>query len=135
MSQLAIRRALETRLAALTPALATAWENQHYTPAQGTPFQAVALLPAQTQNPVFGGDFKREVGLLQVLLHYPTGTGAKAANERADSLKAHFPRGLSLTSGGVIVIIEGTPSIAPARDNGEWYMVPVSIPYFSNIAS
>ena len=130
MALVEIRTALETKLNALTPTLATAWESVPFTPVVGTAYQQVNLMIADTINPSLGGNHYRLKGFMQVLLCYPPNAGAKTASTRADLLVNHFKRGTSLTSGGITVIIDKTPSIAPALIDGVLYKIPVSI-YFS----
>jgi hypothetical protein len=130
MSIVNIRAALETRLNAMSPSLATAWEGVPYTPVTGTPYQQVNLLLAETENPTFGDAMYRVTGFLQVLLCYPPGTGPKAASARAELVRDQFRRGLGLSSGGTDVLIDKTPTIAPAIIDGDRYRVPVTI-YFS----
>lgn len=132
MSYALIRQALETRLNAMTPSLPAAWENVSFNQV-ATGYQRVTILPGKTQNPTFGDTLKRETGIMQVSLCYPIGTGSAAALARAEAVRAWFYRGLSLTVSGVTVIIGGTPSIAPAINEPGFYVVPVSIPYFSDI--
>ena len=130
MALVEIRTALETKLNALTPTIATAWESVPFTPVVGTAYQQVNLMMADTLNPSLGGNHYRLKGFMQVLLCYPPNAGAKTASTRADLLVNHFKRGTSLTSGGITVIIDKTPSIAPALIDGVLYKIPVSI-YFS----
>ena len=130
MALVEIRTALETKLNALTPTVATAWESVPFTPVVGTAYQQVNLMIADTLNPTLGGTHYRIKGFMQVLLCYPPNAGAKTASTRADLLVNHFKRGTSLTSGGITVIIDKTPSIAPALIDGVLYKIPVSI-YFS----
>jgi len=130
MALVEIRTALETKLNALTPTIATAWESVPFTPVVGTAYQQVNLMMADTLNPSLGGNHYRLKGFMQVLLCYPPNAGAKTAATRADLLVNHFKRGTSLTSGGITVIIDKTPSIAPALIDGVLYKIPVSI-YFS----
>lgn len=130
MALVEIRTALETKLNALTPTIATAWESVPFTPVVGTAYQQVNLMIADTINPSLGGNHYRLKGFMQVLLCYPPNAGAKTASTRADLLVNHFKRGTSLTSGGITVIIDKTPSIAPALIDGVLYKIPVSI-YFS----
>lgn len=133
MSEVAIRAALEVRLNALLPALATAWENADFTPVSGTPYQRVNLLRANPENPTFDA-FKRKVGLLQVTLFYPQSAGPGAAETRADLLAAHFPRGLAMTKSGYVVTVDGTPYVMAGFQDGDRWAVPVRIPYYSNIS-
>ena len=130
MSIVNIRTALESRLSAMTPALATAWEGVPYTPVTGTPYQQVNLLLSATENPTLGDAMYRVTGFLQVLLCYPPGTGPKAASARAELVRNQFQRGLGLSSGGTDVLIDRTPTIAPAIIDGDRYRIPVTI-YFS----
>lgn len=134
MSVVAIRQALETRLDLLTPQIPTAWENVEYSASSGTPFQRAYLLPGNNESPVFGStELVRELGLFQISLYYPIGRGMKDVSERAELIRAWFPRGLTLVSGGVNVIIQKRASVAPANRDGEWTVLPLSIPYFANV--
>jgi hypothetical protein len=130
MSIVNIRAALETRLNAISPSIATAWESVPYTPVTGTPYQQVNLAVSDTQNPTLGDGMYRVIGFLQVLLCYPPGTGPKAASARAELIRNQFQRGLGLSSGGTDVLIDRTPTIAPAIIDGDRYRLPVTI-YFS----
>lgn len=130
MSIVNIRAALETRLNTISPSIATAWESVPYTPVTGTPYQQVNLAVSDTQNPTLGDGMYRVIGFLQVLLCYPPGTGPKAASARAELIRNQFQRGLGLSSGGTDVLIDRTPTIAPAIIDGDRYRLPVTI-YFS----
>lgn len=132
MSEKKIRAALEERLAALGPALSTAYENQDFTPVPGTAYQRVNLLRADPEDPEFG-PMKRHLGIFQVTLFYPQGDGPGTAEARADLLVAHFKRKTSLTKDGVVVTIDGTPRVLPGFNDGDRWVVPVRIPYFSHI--
>lgn len=131
MSYAAIRTALESRLNAMTPSLATAWENATFTP-PSTAYQRINLLPAETENPEFGR-MKRERGIFQVMLCYPANTGPKDAIARAELIRAQFARKTSMVSGSVTVQITKTPSIAPAIYEPGLYVIPVSIPYQADV--
>lgn len=133
MSLKLISQALETHLATMSPALATAWENTAYMPVTGTPYQRVNLLPATPDNSSQGSNHYREIGLMQVMLCYPVGNGRADALTRAELLRSHFKRGLTLTNTSLQVIITQTPAIGGAFIDNDWYMVPVSIYYQSDI--
>jgi hypothetical protein len=128
-----VRVALESRLAALTPALPTAWDNTSYTPSLSTAFQRPALLRGAPENPALGSAFYREVGVFQVMLCYPLNGGSATADTRAQLIRAWFPRGSSLTANGTTVTIQSTPTIGPGMSDGSFWCVPVSIPYYANI--
>jgi hypothetical protein len=84
MSTVSIRKALEIKLAALSPSLATAYENAAFTPpAAGTPYQEAYLLPGRPDNAEMGAKNYLEVGVFQVTLKYPLGNGTADAQARA----------------------------------------------------
>lgn len=131
MSAQAVRAALEVALDAMTPSLATQWENTPYTPVDGTPYQRVYLLTAEPDNPEIG-TFTQERGFLQVSLAYPLGTGAGDAMTRAELIRDTFKRGSTFTSSGITTTIEKTPEITPAMIDDDRYVVPVRIRFFAN---
>lgn len=133
MSAKAIRAALESQLNAMTPALTTVWENSTVTPTSGTPYQRTNLLRANPDNPTIGATHYRELGVFQVSLHYPLNAGPSPAETRAELVRTQFKRGTTLTSGGITVTIDGTPTIASGFVDGDRWVVPVSIPYWANI--
>ena len=132
MSIASVRAALETKLAGMTPALATAYENAPYTPVSGTPYQACYLLPV-TENPTMGDDYYRVAGIFQVTLFYPLQTGPAAAAARAELIRTAFKRGTSMVSGSVTVITDKTPDIGQGRVDGDRWALPVKIRWFAGI--
>lgn len=140
MSYVTIRQLLEVHLNSVVGALATAWENVPYKPTVNTPYQRVNLLPAGTENPVMdgawaGSGLKREVGVLQVTLHYPLNAGTSAITTRAELLRTHFARGTILVSGGVRVVIDKTPDVARAMIDDGYFVLPVSVVYRADVVS
>lgn len=134
MSVVSIRAALETGLGAMSPALATAYENAPFTPVAGTPYQAVSILfarPSNTEN----APSHMELGFMQVTLRYPLNTGPAAAATRAELIRTTFPRGRTLTSGGIKTTISDTPEIMPGYVDGDRYAVPCRIRFFAHIAA
>lgn len=131
MSLVLIRAALETALAAISPPLATAYENAPYTPAVGTPYQRVFMLAADPLNPEMG-THTIERGYLQISLAYPLNAGPGAAGARAELIRNTFYRGRSFTAGGVTVIVEKTPEVSPAIIEADRYVLPVKVRFFAN---
>ena len=133
MSRALIRKALETRLASLTPAWPTAWENTKFTPTAGTPWQRATLLFADTQAMgVFADSPEHYSGYLHIVLWTPAGQGAAAAEARFELLAGrtgHFQRGMVLTANGVNVLVE-QPTTRPAlTSEPQWFGLPVLIPF------
>lgn len=134
MSQTKIRAALETALNAMTPALATAWENNTFTPPVATvPYQKAVILYSQPENPSFGDAFYREKGIFQVTLFYPLKQGTSAITARGELLRSIFKRGATFIKDDICVTIERTPEIPSGTPDGDRWAMPVKIRFFSHI--
>jgi hypothetical protein len=128
----AIRIALEEQLAAATSGIQTASENTPFVPTTGTPFQQLFLLPATPANLEIGPAYV-EQGIFQINGFWPKDRGPAAATAWAEQVRAAFPFGATLTSGGVTVHIINTTEIGPARPDGDRFMVPVKIRWDARI--
>lgn len=133
MSAALVRKALEVALAAMSPALSTAYENAPFSPVVGTAYQRVTLLLTEPANPVVGGGFYTEEGFLQVDLAYPLDAGPAAATARAELIRTTFYRGASFTASGVTVNIERTPEIMPGRVEADRFVIPVRIRFYAHV--
>lgn len=122
-----IQAALEQRLATLTPAMATAYENASFTPVTGTPYQRISMLVNRPVDHAVTMDVTEQRGIFQVSLFYPQGTGRGAAQARAELITALFKPPLTLTNGAVKVEINKTVHIGGGMPDGDRWMVPVSI--------
>lgn len=127
MSLPLIQAALEQRLATLTPAMATAYENASFTPVTGTPYQRINMLVNRPVDHAVTMDVTEQRGIFQVSLFYQQGTGRGAAQARAELIKALFKPPLTLTNGAVKVEINKTVHIGGGMPDGDRWMVPVSI--------
>jgi len=135
MSIASVRTALESKLNAMTPAVAIAWNNLGYTPVTGTPYQACYLLPAKPDNPTLGDGFYRMQGIFQISLFYPTGVGPQTADKRADLTAAAFKRGTTMTSGGIKVLVDEAPYIGQGRADGDRWMIPIRVRYSAGVVA
>tara|TARA_R110000772_G_C13310282_1_gene440286 strand:+ start:20187 stop:20588 length:402 start_codon:yes stop_codon:yes gene_type:complete len=132
VSALEIGAALEVALAAMSPALPTAYENADFDkPALTEPRQRVNVLFATPDNLVYGSEYQ-ELGYMQVTLMYPVQQGVGDALARAELLRTTFSRGSSFTSGGSTAIIHKTPEIGSGFIDDEMYSLPVKIKFYSN---
>ena len=129
-----VKAALEARLVAIASPLPTAWENVVFTPpTDGTAYQAADLLPAAPDNPTMGDGFYREQGLFQITLSYPLNGGSGPVYTKAEAIRDWFPRGMSLSSGGVTVKIPRTATIGPKRIVQDRFNLPITVPYYSDV--
>ena len=133
MSIASVRTALEAKLNAMSPAIATAWQNVGYTPVTGTPYQACFVMPATPSNPTVGDGFYREQGIFQISLFYPLLAGAQAVEARAQLIRTTFKRGTAMTSGSVSVLVDTTPEIGQGRADDDRWHVSVKIRYSAGI--
>jgi hypothetical protein len=132
MTALLIRQALESRLAAMTPSLATAFENVPFKPTNGTAYQSVHVMFTAPDNREIGRQYVAR-GFMQVSLFYPEGGGAEPATSRAELIRSTFYRGLSLTNGAVTVTIDRTPEILPGSNDDDRFVLPVRIPFYAPV--
>lgn len=134
MSLVLIAQALESRLAAFTPAIAIAYENLPFAPVTGTPYLKANLLPASPDNSEMGSKNYFERGILQITLLYPNNAGAGVARAKAVAIREWFKRGTTLTASGVNVTVTNDPAIAPGFNDGDRYVLPISINYQAHIS-
>lgn len=133
MSLNLVRAALETGLAAISPAIATAYENISFTPPAPTvPYQRVWLLTADPDNPEASNGYT-ERGYMQVDLCYPLNGGPSAATTHAQLIRDTFKRGSLLTSSTAKVTIERTPTISGGSREDDRHVVRVKIPFYCHI--
>lgn len=122
-----IQAALEQRLATLTPALATAYENATFTPVTGTPYQRINMLVNRPVDHAVTLDVTEQRGIVQVTLMYQQGTGRGAAQARAALIADLFKPPLTLTNGAVKVELVKTVHVGGGMPDGDRWMVPISI--------
>lgn len=127
MSITLIEAALEKRLLAITPAIATATENNGYEPVTGTPYQRIHHLTNDPVDHALSLDVTEDRGILQVSLMYPANAGRVPAKARAWLIRNQFKPPLILTEGAARVQILKTPHIAGGFPDGDRWHVPVSI--------
>jgi hypothetical protein len=131
MTQAIIREAFETRLKtwadARTPALPYAWENVPFTPTAGARYVRATLLPAPTLSATLDRGHRNYRGIFQVSFHMPVGIGAGAFESLLASLDSTFAA--SFTQDGVLVYLTKPFSAAPAIQDKDRYVVPVSCEY------
>lgn len=129
-----VRAALETALAAMSPALSTAYENVAFVPVADTPYQRAETMFARPDNREISANFL-EQGIFQVTLCYPPNAGPAAAATRAELIRTAFKRSSSFASGGVTVTVSDTPEVKPAYVDGDRYCVPVCIRFFAQLVA
>lgn len=128
---LKIRQALESAVSSVTPAISTRYENVAFTPTVGVPYQELYLLPSINAHlNIDNADFE-SLGVFQINLRYPSGTGAKNATDRAELYVSAFKVGSKFVKDDIEVISTSTPRLTILGVDGDRYTVAVSITYKS----
>lgn len=128
ITQFTVHKALRDRLVALPDSPALASSNKGYTPIPGAPYLRENVLPAQV-NSVGLNDGSSDMmpGIYQVDVCTPAGGGAWQNLALCDAVAAHFSKGLRFSSAGQTIKV-GTTTRSPGRtEDGEWYVVSLSI--------
>ncbi len=133
MSLAIIRAALEKRLAAQSPTIATAFENVVFSATTGVPYQRVNLLPATPDNSIMGAASYFEQGIFQVTLCYPIGTGPADCEAQVQLLRTWFKRATTMLEQGITVMVTDTPAVGGAAMVDDRFCVPVSISYRAQV--
>lgn len=133
MSQSAIRNALENALAAVSSAIDIVHEGEDYSPVAGRPYMEVFMLWAAPGNPTLGDRFYQELGVMQVNLQYPSGTGTATATAQAKLIRDAFKRGASFTFTGVTVQIDKTPEVSGGMVEGDRWKTVLRAPFHADI--
>lgn len=130
MSQTIVRKAFESRLKAWadaqTPAIPVAWQNVAFTPPAGR-YARAFLLPATTESLTLDKAHRKYEGILQVSLCMVIGTGSGVVEALVSSLDAYFDD--HFTEDGLRIYLLSPMSAAPALQDGDRYVVPVSASY------
>jgi len=133
MSLLLIRNAFYTKISSINPKIATAYEGKAYTPISGTPYQELYLLPADNNSPYLNDKTYLAVGIFQMTLKYPFGSYTDDTQNRAQLYIDNFLKGTNIISGNITITITNTPNIVPLGQDGDRYVMAVSIPWKSLI--
>lgn len=131
MSEALINGALVTAYQAAGLGLSTAYEGKDFTPTPGTAWAAVFNLPAGTEVSTLGAAGEdMHLGVFQVDVNVPENTGTAILLQHAQSLRAYFYAGRTVSYGGQNVRIRNAERGAIRREDG-WLRVSVSIGYWA----
>lgn len=125
------RLAFEEAINAISPTIATAYENVSFTPSSGVPYQELYDIPASNDHLFTNSAEFEGLGIFQITLKYPSGKGTKDVSNRAELYVNSFPVGTVLTKGTTKVHIIQTPKVNILGVDGDRYVVAVSINYKS----
>ena len=127
MSNKAIRAALETALAAISPSISTAYVGDDFEPVEGVPYQQVFFEFVDPDNIMIHRNYEQK-GYMQVRLFYPLLAGTGTINARAELIQSTFKSGTVISG----VTINRTPAIKDPRPEEDRLVQSVFV-YFSQI--
>lgn len=122
MTYQAIQTTLDDAVAAIENLPTFNRENTITKPVAGTPFVRSTFLPARP-NQLTVGAFGRDqlIGLHQVDIYYPIGSGATAAKSKADLVVAAFPRTwMTEVEGNQLRVTQSW--VEAGREVNNWYV-------------
>lgn len=125
------RLAFEEAINAISPTIATAYENVSFTPSSGVPYQELYDIPASNNHLFMDNSEFEGLGIFQITLKYPSGTGMKTVSNRAELYVSSFPVGTKLTKNGEVITVLQTPKVNNLGVDGDRVIVAVSINYKS----
>ena len=123
------RLAFEEAINAISPTIATAYENVSFTPSSGVPYQELYDIPASNDHLFTNSSEFEGLGIFQITLKYPSGKGTKDVSNRAELYVSSFPCGRKLTKNGDTITVLQTPKVNNLGVDGDRYVVAVSINY------
>lgn len=129
-----IRRAVEKRLASISPSLPTAYEAVKFTPPD-TMYQVVNLLPRKPVDPVYNTGYHREDVQLQVFVIDKVGDGVLNAVQRAELIRDTFAKGTLIVEGSTNIFVLSTPAIAGNTIASDRLVVPILIDLTAEVVS
>ena len=123
-----LQSALNAALYDAFPTTPIAWENTKYTPAVGTIYFRVWLLPAESDVLTLGqSPWILRQGIFQVSVFAPIGTGFGVPKGKAAEIVAAFKSSTSFVYNGLSVTIEKSRVSGAIIEDDGWYQIPVSI--------
>lgn len=134
MAIIEVKRAAERRLKNLTPAIPIAWEGVSFTPPSEM-YQRVQFTIQRPTDPVLGTGFYRENITMQVFVVGATNKGTAEVITRAELIRQHFSKGLTMLEGSVRIHVLRTPQIAGNTVISDRVICPVLIELVAEVYS
>ena len=125
-----IETAIGQRLEAMTDCPPIAWPNQHFEPT-GVPYIEFRHAPTDVLDPVIGGGYPYQIGIVLLTVVVPSGSFAGTANGIAQDIADRVPKALRLATGNGNVVINSPPAPATPFQDGAYWRTPVRISYIT----
>jgi hypothetical protein len=132
MAIIETKRALERHLMALVPTLPTAFEGVSFEP-PSTMYQHCQLRIDTPDDSTNTSNYYRERTEFQVFIVGESNRGSGDIIQRAEKVRAHFPRASTLTEDGFLIHFLRTPTIGSAMVVGTRMVIPIMIEVLTEI--
>jgi hypothetical protein len=134
MAIIEVKRAAERHLSTLTPNIATGYEGVTFTPPVGL-YQRVQFNIQTPDDPVLGTGFYRERITMQVFIAGALNKGTAEVIARAELVRNHFNKGLTLLENNIRIHVLRTPQIAGTSVASDRLVCPVIIELVAEVYS
>lgn len=134
MAIIEVKRATERHLSTLTPSVATGYEGVTFTPPAGL-YQRVQFTIQRPDDPVLGTGFYRERITMQVFIAGALNKGTAEVIARAELVRNHFNKGLTLLENNIRIHVLRTPQIAGTSVASDRLVCPVIIELVAEVYS
>ena len=134
MAIIEVKRAAERRLSTLTPNIATGYEGATFSPPTGL-YQRVQFNIQSPDDPVLGTGFYRERITMQVFIAGELNKGTAEVITRAELVRNHFNKGLTLLENNIRIHVLRTPQIAGTSVISDRIVCPVIIELVAEVYS
>ena len=122
------KKAIRRHLSTLVPSLPTALEGISFVPPASGLYQRLQFLVKTPTDPTLGTHYYRENVEVQIFVVDKLDKGTTAAETRAETLRDHFRKGITLTEGSFRMHVLRTPHVSSAAVSADRIIVPVLIP-------
>jgi len=134
MAIIEVKRATERHLSTLAPTVATGYEGVTFTPPAGL-YQRVQFTIQPPDDPVLGTGFYRERITMQVFIAGALNKGTAEVIARAELVRNHFNKGLTLLEDNIRIHVLRTPQIAGTSVASDRLVCPVIIELVAEVYS
>ncbi len=134
MAIIEVKRAAERHLSTLTPNIATGYEGVTFAPPVGL-YQRVQFNIQTPDDPVLGTGFYRERITMQVFIAGALNKGTAEVIARAELVRNHFNKGLTLLENNIRIHVLRTPQIAGTSVASDRLVCPVIIELVAEVYS
>jgi hypothetical protein len=135
MSVQTVKKAARLHLAALSPELPTAYEAYPFDAPSSELYQRTQFVVTTPDDPVIGDRYYRERVEFQVFVVGPAGVGTSKVDTRAELIRNHFYKGLTLIQDGMRIYVLRTPQIAGTTVVQDKVIIPVLIDLVGEVYS